>query len=495
MKADLATWRSEMEELSLVRPDLVRLWVERHPANLQLWMGWDCEDFHEEAFEHLLTDQEFLWLAPRGSGKSTSAAVIFAAWLSVSQVQNRDPAIPNLFPSAPREIGPHNVRIALTSNSSEKAVALHTQVKLLLQHERMHRLFGNLVGRRWRDESSFSALRTSADREGTFTAMGLGSKVTGGHYDIVICDDWVTEDNARTELQRSRIKDFWKFTVKGTCEPWARVVVCGTRYHPQDWYADIVEWHRKNLWGSYLRTPALTEDDDGTLRSYWPSQYPVEKLLQIKEQIGTVAFDTQYQNSVDTMLGAFFSPDWLQRLEPWEGLSDRLRLAARTSIGLDPAFKGGPRNDFTAFTVTSFSAPDFRIRWSERGQWTQAEILERGVRLYQRYRPHVMPVEVVAGQEWLVQEFRRKTSCPVRAMPARIDKLGRAARVRTFFETGRVAFEPPDEANGIRGLLDELMVFDGSPGRKDDRVDATVWSMLGLMGGRARAVRVNREDL
>lgn len=497
LEAPLSERLRLLDELADMYPEQVRMWVERHPRNLQVYMGWELEPFHDEAFDALLSNRQTLWLAPRGSGKSTSAAVILSAWLAVSRPALRDAAHRDLFPGAPRAIGPHNIRIALTSNSHEKAIGLHFQVKAILTSPRMTKLFGNLAGKRWRDEHSDTVLRSENLREATFTALGLGSKVTGGHYDFVVCDDWVVLENARTELQRQKIEDFWKLTVKPTHEPWARTAVCGTRYHPADWYGTIYDWWRTGRWECVLRHPAILTADDGSERSYWPAVWPLEKLYDVRDQVGSVAFSTQYQNEVDLLLGEFFEACWLERFERWEGVPERIRLRARSVLSLDPSIKGGESGDWAAFTLLSYTQPDFRVRRVWRGRWTQHELIDRVVRLWDEYRPESVPIEAVQGQEYLVQEVRRRTRVPAKAMlPRKVSKAGRAERVRTYFETGRVAFEPPTPDNGIQRLLDELLAFApdarASSRQVDDCVDSLVWGMLELIRPRTRLRKIAR---
>lgn len=495
---DPVKFAASLDVLAARSPSAIKWWLQTHPKNLMAYHGWGVEDFLQDAFHDILTEDQILWLAPRGSGKSTAEAVFYPAWLAIADpevyTQAKKP-IEYLFPDAPKTIGPHNIRVALTSNSQEKAVTLQWQAKQILVSSKMEKLFGPLAGSRWRDNMSDTALRSEKLREGTFTSLGLGSKVTGGHYDVMIADDWVTEDNARTELQRRKLSDFWKFTVRPTVEPWARTAAMGTRYHPNDWYQEIREWESKGLWGTVRRTPALTEVEGG-LVSYWPEVYPVQELLRIKEQIGAIAFATQYQNETEIMLGEFFEKPWLENFRSFASLPDADRAKAHTMISLDPAIKAGPRNDYSVFTVLSYVAPYFFVRQIVRGQWTQHELIKIAQTLHAKYRASIMGVEVVQGQEWLVQELRRQTSINVRELrPTQFkgkDKVGRASQVRTLFERGRVFFEEPTPENCIGRLIEEMMAFPNAstvPGM-DDCVDSLIWGLLLQVRPQARLIRL-----
>ncbi len=494
-----------MDELADAQPLMMRRWVERHPRNLMVYEGWCVEPFHQAGLQDMLTQRRTFWLAPRGSGKST-AALMMACWLAIAEPEHMDPIIGNLFPSAPHPIGPKNIRIALTGNSAENAQILHQQARFTLLDPRLEKLFGSLEGKRWKDHTSTTSLREMNLKEGTFTALGLGSKVAGGHYDVVLADDWVTLDNSRTELQRRRLAEFYQFTVKPAHEPWARTIGAGTRYHPQDWYADIKKWADGGADDWHLRlTPALTtpdgvaEVDGDDLVSFWPQVFPVETLQSIRKEIGSLAFSTQFQNDVTQLLGEFFQNSWMEHFAKWDDLPGAKRAAARTVVMLDPAIKAGKRNDYSAFVVLSYVAPYFYVRNVVRGQWTQNEIVQRCVYLNRLYRPQSFGVEVVGGLEFLVQELMRTPGMGrVSAMrPTQTrgkDKVGRASDVRKFFEQQRVFLEEPTEHNGIGRLIHEMLAFPTAsnvPGM-DDCVDALVWALLMLTRSRTRLIRSRR---
>lgn len=484
---------ARLHELADVLPDQVRLWVQRHPRNLMIYCGWEPYWFHDEGFDQFIGHASSLWLAPRGSGKST-VAVFFAAWLGISDPDHWDEEIGELFPGAPRDIGPWNIRIALTSNSHPKACALLWQLKSILTSREIAKLFGPLAGGRWKDHEADTRLRESNLREATYTALGLGSKVTGGHYDFVLADDWVTLDNARTELQRSRIADFWGFTVKETIEPWGRAAVAGTRYHPKDWYGTIAGWAKKEAarW-SVLRQPAIMHTADGQPYSYWPQAYTLDKFDEIREEIGSIAFATQYQNTVDLMLGDFFEAEWLEKHAAWGELPKSTRESARTGLGLDFAFKGGPEHNWSVFSVIHHAPPKrFHIERVLRGKWTKDGLVRRAEFLVKLYKPVSFTIEAANGSEFLIQDMRKSRKIPrriVKAMPPRISKTARADKVRSLFEREYVWFDPPSKANQLQIAIDELLGFTGEKDGQDDCVDSIVWNLIGLTRGRGRVRR------
>lgn len=479
------------------KPGAARGFIESHPGHLMQYMGWQVEEHHARALSNMLTQDKHFWLAPRGSGKST-CALYMAVWLALSNPEYRSKRFQNLFPCDLRTIDPSNIRIALTSNSADRAIDLHQQARSVLEHDLLATIYdGSMRGSLWQTHKSTSRFRTAQLREGTFTAMGLGSKVTGGHYDWILVDDWVTEDNARTETQRKRLQDFYNFTVRPTLEPWGRLVGCGTRYHPADWYAWVHEQAQLGEWHLH-RDQALVMDEDGKPQSYWPAAYSVEQLLKLKEEVGAIAFATQYQNEVDMMRGDFFPLGCFEHEYKWEDLPRVVQNRAKTVIALDPAIKGGPRNDYSVFTVLSFAAPHFYVRHVERGQWTDRDTMSMALRLCHQWRAREFGVEVVGGLEFLANALKRQPGMPrVRVLrPLQFrgkDKVGRASQVRKFFEQGRV-WVPEMKTPGIKRMVEECMAFPSqsqTPGM-DDCVDSLVWALLMLTRTQTRLVKYGR---
>jgi len=502
-----------------------RLWLSQHPARLMLLTGWGVERHHMEGFNQFLLQPKSLWLAPRGSGKTT-VRVYAAAWLGVADLESKHPTDPTdherwldrralyhlLFGDAPRKIDSRNIRMALTSSSQPNAKRMLWQVKHILSMPMVTKCLGFQVHddrrdarHRWTDEVADSGYRNSTLREGTWTALGLGSKIAGGHYDVVIGDDWVTLDNARTRVQREHVSDFWKFTVKGTCEPWCRVGISGTRYNPKDWYGEICEWAEKgdDDGGSWhvLRHPAVIYNRDGSRRSYWPAVFPLETLDKIRDEIGSAAFGTQFQNETSAMEGDFFDKGWLEQRATWKNQLKEVRDNAVTGMALDMAFKGGPNRDWSVFTLGHMNRPGkrfphgrFQLERIRRGQWTKAELVKEAERMYLEAKqagntPGVFAVEAAPGAEFLIQDLRQSKIIPrgiIKAMPPRINKLGRAEKARTLFEIGAVWFDPPTAENQLQIAIDELLAFTGERGGQDDCVDSLVWLIIALSRGRAR---------
>lgn len=504
--------REHVDRLVAEDPAGMAAWVQQHPLHLLLLLGspYDAPPHIRTMLEDAVTYNTLLTLAPRDSAKTTTLAGIYPAWRALAWPENMRPDVrERVFAKASRPIDPSSIRIAVTSKSYDRAVSLLHRIRNILTQPRVERLFGDVAGSRWSEGSASTVYREDGPHamlaEPTFQCYGVNSRVAGGHFDLFLMDDWVTEEAARTEHMRERLRKFYEFTVAGALESWSQQVVCGTRYHPADWYATVREWHAKGQWQHVRRFPAVVTRPDGTPASYWPSHFPLEALQARRAQIGDVAFSAQYQNELDLMLGSYFRPETLEPFGKWEELPQSERARAKLVLGLDPAFTAGPRSDFSAFVLLARipNLPEsYFVRRVWRGQFeTPTHLVEASVALIRQHQPHVFAPEIAPSAGWLGDQLRkalreanagRTRMLPVQPKRTGWNKEGRAQACRKFFDGGQVVLEEPTEENGVQRLLNELMAYpveSNAPG-SDDCVDAFTCALLRSRGGGMRVGRL-----
>ena len=93
---------------------------------------------------------------------------------------------------------------------------------------------------KWTDREIVVGPRTTAAKEATVTCVGVGGPVASRHYDLIIADDIVDEENARTEVQREKTKTWYYKTLVPCLEPHGRLFLLGTRYHYLDLYGHLI---------------------------------------------------------------------------------------------------------------------------------------------------------------------------------------------------------------------------------------------------------------
>lgn len=123
--------------------------------------------------------------------------------------------------------------------------------------------------------------KEEAVRDPTVFTGGLTTSLTGRHCDIAIMDDVVVYENAYTEEGRNKVRSQYSLLASiqgGEANVW----VVGTRYHPKDLYADLVEMkeevydddgevvHEDHVYECFER--AVEDRGDGTGQFLWPVQ-------------------------------------------------------------------------------------------------------------------------------------------------------------------------------------------------------------------------------
>ncbi len=411
-----------------------------------------------------------LVLAPRGFGKSTLLSI---ARCLFEIIRNPD------------------VRILLASNTQAQAETFLREIRSHFEaNPGFGKIFGDFVGPKWTDTEIIVRPRKRIAKEPTIFAIGVGGALVSRHFDVIICDDIVDEENSRTESQRERLR-VWFFKVLLPClEPHGKLGVIGTRYHYRDLYGHLIET------GFAPVTLIRAIGPDGA--SAWPEKFPAKKLEEIRRQAGTVIFNAQYQNDTDAMKGAVFKEEWLQFYDNLDALirghdapsCPRIRtttlkdnpgtpcgkvspdyprqIAPRLRVyqGVDLAIAQETGSDYFAIvTIGVDSIGDiyvldcFQARLSFRQQ--TAAIIER----YRQFDPIKVAIESNAYQAAQVE--RVKELGIVRAVKAFTtrDKLSRAWKLSALFEDGRIRLK-----RTMRELIEQLLAF--PQGEHDDLIDA-----------------------
>ncbi len=182
--------------------------------------------------------------------------------------------------------------------------------------------------------------------------------------------------------------------------------------------------------------------------------------------------------------GALWSRDVIEKTRAFE--KPPLK---RIVVAVDPAVSGGAGSDETGI-VAAGRGEDGLIYvledWSCRASpdtWAR-----RAAALYEKVGADCLVAEVNAGGE-LVERLLRQTAPEiyVKAVRALRGKMQRALPVAALYEQGRVKHVGP-----LPQLEDQMARFteDGIERNSPDRVDALVWAVTELTGGKEREPRV-----
>ncbi len=422
---------------------LIRAWrPPRPPASVERFvtetLGYDCTSFHRRWWEFVRSEPRSLLLAPRGHGKST---IITVAMTIGDLIEDPD------------------MRLLLVSNTRAQAAAFLREIKHHLEgNRRVREICGEPGGTPWTETEIGLAGRIVPAKEPAVTATGVGGPIISRHYDVIVLDDVVDEDNARSRLMRDRLGVWYYKELLPTLEPDGSLRVIGTRYHRDDLYGRLMADGFPALIERALR------GEPGAERALWEEKFPLELLRRKREEAGPALFNTQYQNDVSTMDGAVFRPEWIATRDAPRG--------GRRFQGVDLAMGSEERHDYFAHVTVVERRPGVyhvldvrRARLSFEEQF-RAVCSLHGVHDTPEGPVVAVGVEANGYQDALVQRLRSDSPVPVRAIRQTRDKLARAMTLQGLVETGRLTFPQ----SGASDLVEELLAF--PDGDHDDMVDA-----------------------
>ncbi|VVB88860.1 Terminase RNaseH-like domain protein [uncultured archaeon] len=395
-------------------------------------LGYQAEPHHQRIMQHITGNKKTLDLAPRGFGKSTIGDIAFCLWRIA---QNR------------------NIRILVVSNTQMQAEAFLREIKAHLEgNTKLLELFGSFKSDKWTESELFVTGRTMVAKEATITALGASGAVITKHFDIIIADDIVDFENARTELQRKKLSEWYRTALLPTLEPHGELHLIGTRYHPNDLYQEIMNSQQYSAQVQRAIQPNNT--------SLWPSKFPLESLIKKKNEIGSIIFDLQFQNDITlAKQGRIFRFEWMQYYEQGPN-------GLKIYQGVDLAISERETADY--FVVCTIGIdPNSNIYvldiYRERLTFkSQLEIIKiKGT----QFQPISVGIEVNQYQRALSQELIRTTNLPIKELQTIKDKVTRAQRRSALFENKKVYLR-----KDMTALIDELCLFPDAA--HDDTFDA-----------------------
>lgn len=441
------------------------------------------QPLHASIIHNVSDNQASMDLAPRGHGKSTIGDVDFCI---TKVLRNPD------------------IRIMIGSKTQTQASAFLKEIRTHFeQNVNLIRIFGDWKKSRdnvWNDKEFTVNRRTVIKKEATVSALGASGAVVSKHFDIIIGDDLVGFENARTEAQRKVLKEWFYSSLYPTLEPDGEIHILGTRYSPMDLYEDLIK--SKNY---KINVQQAITVKDGQEYSLWESKFSLEKLRSIREEAGLIIFNMQYQNNTELAKGKIFKYKYFKHFEEYDIDYDlnRVRvkvldsqgvpywIPVRIYMGADLAISEDEtsNNDYFVLTVIGvdknknvYVLDYLKERLTFNAQLNA--ILDYGKNKFPMVER--IGVETVQYQKSLAQEIRRLSLLPVVNIQTSKDKVTRAMRRSALFENSKVWFRI-----GMDDLEECLLLFPEVD--HDDLFDGLDFALT--VADQGNSVRVlNRED-
>ncbi len=356
------------------------------------------------------------------------------------------------------------------------------------------------------DKSSQSF--TLSGSGGGMYAIGAGGSITGRGADLIIIDDPIkNETQANSAYYREKLWDWFNSTVFTRLEPNGIITLVMTRWNEDDICGRLIRNHltieikslkqlqsikeiKANSKGNLIKKnwclikiPAIAGPNDILLRkeghSLWNDRFDLNKLLEIKQQIGTYWFSALYQQEPLPFGKGIFEKKYFRYFdsnEDYYTLFDNqssqkfLRLKSNCNIFITSDLAISEKNlaDYTVFIVSVITErKEILILDIVREKINAVEHLKILKNLAMQWSPCLIGIESVQYQTSLIQTALAE-GLPIKSLRPTKDKVTRALAISARLELGQVYFKL--NANWLMDFENELASF--PKGRFDDQVDA-----------------------
>jgi phage terminase large subunit-like protein len=398
-------------------------------------LGYEVQPFHLAMMQFQFAHPDNLQLVFRGAGKTTTCTITKAIHLLC---KNR------------------NLRILLASKTVGNAKAFLKEIKgHLEENKKLIDVFGAFYDpqkvAKW-DETEIEVLgRTKRTKEASIMCVGVQGTIVSKHVDVIISDDLVDEDNARTKVQRDNTKQWYYSELDPILEPPDPEVPhrgehhrLGTRYHFADLWGHLME---NELKGHHNVIPALDDQE----RSPWPAKYPPRWFLKKKRNSGTIIFNAQYLCNTEAMKGEIFQFDDCQQVD-----DDVIPGGLKKYMGVDLAISEKEKSDlFCIVVIGEDKVGNIYVVDYYEGHLRFNAQTKMILKYYRKHDPIRCGIETNAYQAAQYQNLKDQDK-ELRLVKINTDKdkITRAWKLSPLFEEKRMFFR-----KNLGRLIDALVLF------------------------------------
>ncbi|RIV83145.1 phage terminase large subunit [Aurantiacibacter zhengii] len=422
-----------------------------HSGEPPLQMVWYLQATCHALMEiHDGTKRRLVITKPPRHLKSIAASVAFVAW-----VLGHDPT----------------ARIMVASYGQDLARHHSNQTRMIMESEWYRRDFpGTRIS-----ERGNRALELETTAGGVRKAVSVGGSITGFGADIIIVDDCMKADEARSPTIRQELRNWYDNTLLSRLNDKAtgRIISIQQRLHEDDLPAYLLE---KGY--DHLNLPAIATKDEvipigpdrvhhrkvGDLLN--PGREDKATLDQFRRDMGPVAFSAQYQQDPITAEGNMIRLDWFGTYDEAPPRHRFIKVVQSWDTGMTAA----PTSDYSVCTTWGFEV--------EERKWYLLDVfrkrldfpdLKRAVLdLRSRYRADRVIMEEAGSGFALYQDLRSTGKLRLLMIPPVSSKEERFNGCLAEVEAGH--FLLPCEAPWLDDFRRELQAF--PDGKYDDQTDS-----------------------
>jgi predicted phage terminase large subunit-like protein len=321
-------------------------------------------------------------------------------------------------------------------------------------------------------KTTLQELRTT--KNGYRLATSAGGTLTGKGGDLIIIDDPMKAADAHSEIARKNVIDWFTTTVLSRLNDPKNdaIIVVAQRLHAEDlpgYLLDQGGWVHLNLPAIAVAdqsVPITNEKDWGRQKgtALQPNRLDLKELAQLKNELGSGTFETQYQQNPSPPEGNFVKLAWFDRYATPKPL-DQYDMIIQS---WDTAIEVGEQNDYSACVTCGLHADGIDILHVYRQRLAYPELRKAVIGLKEKFKAEIVIVEKAGSGASLYQDLRCQGLGWIYLMSPTVDKISRLAQQSAKIEMGLIAL--PKSAPWLEAFEGETAAFPN--GKYDDQVDA-----------------------
>jgi predicted phage terminase large subunit-like protein len=382
--------------------------------------------------------------------KSICASVALPAW-----ILGRDPA----------------ARITCISYSDELAAKLARDSIKVMNSEWYKRTHPNT--RISKKRSAVTDFETTGG--GGRLATSVGGTLTGRGGNYIIVDDPIKPEDARSNAHRTSTNQWFDHTVYSRFDNPADgvLIIVMQRVHLDDLVGHVTE---KEHWEQICFPAIATEDELYTLHrdvdvgrkvgeALDPERISLKELAQIKRNIGSFAFESQYQQQPVPEAGNIIKREWFQthdELPLPKGYDDRVIQSWDTAVSVSD------NADWSVCTTWAVRGNDYYLIDVYRDRIDSPALQKCVVEQKTRYDARDILIEDTVVSRSLIENLRKARIVVPIAIKPEGSKQDRMIAQAPVIEAGRVYL--PKSASWLSDFYAEIIAFPA--GRHDDQIDS-----------------------
>ncbi len=413
-------------------------------------------NWHVEAIAHELekvrrgeTQRLIITLPPRNL-KSITASVAFPAFLL-----GHDPS----------------VRIVCASYSHDLATKHARDCRHVMQSRWYQRVFSRT--RIEPSKKSVAEFETTA--RGYRLATSVGGTLTGRGGNVILIDDPMKPEEARSETTRKAVNEWYDSTLASRLDSKTedKTIIIMQRLHVDDLVGHVLD---KGMEWSHLDLPAIAEVPQevelGAGETHrrevgdilHPEREPLSVLDDLKATMGSSLFSAQYQQRPVPPEGAMIKREWFREYSA----RPRPQHGDQIVQSWDTASKVDQTNDYSVCTTWLKRDKDYYLLDVLRVRLEHPELRRKIIAHAGAWKAKAVLIEEASSGISLIPDLKSEGKIRPIGIKPKGSKIERLELQTISVEAGHVLL--PESAPWKGEFLDEIVAFPG--GRFDDQVDS-----------------------